>query len=68
MLQGESFFFSGLPLPPSAVNLDCVRIKGKLSASKMAINDDKTLKETATRMGVVPIAVIKIILAGELIR
>ena len=47
------------------LNLDCSRVKQKLEAKKMAPKDDETLKEAATRLGVVPIELLKIILVGE---
>jgi hypothetical protein len=47
------------------LNLDCTKVKQKLEVQKMAPKDDETLKEAATRLGVVPIELLKIILVGE---
>jgi hypothetical protein len=47
------------------LNLDRVKIKQKLEARQMAVKDDETLKDAATRLGMVPIEVLKIILVGE---
>ncbi|MFZ4859101.1 MAG: hypothetical protein ACOYL3_22210 [Desulfuromonadaceae bacterium] len=49
------------------LNLDCTRIKQKLEAKKMSIQEDETLKEAATRIGVVPIELLKVVLVGEAI-
>lgn len=47
------------------LNLDCARIKQKLAAGQMAVKDDESLKDAATRLGVVPIELLKIVLVGE---
>jgi hypothetical protein len=49
------------------LNLDCTKVKQKLDAKKMLPKDDETLKEAATRMGLVPIELLKIVLVGEVI-
>ena len=47
------------------LNLDNQKIQQKLAARQMTVKDDETLKEAATRLGVVPIEVLKAILVGE---
>ncbi len=47
------------------LNLDCARVKQKLTSRQITIKDDESLKESATRLGVVPIELLKIILVGE---
>ncbi len=47
------------------LNLDSMKVKQKLDSKQIMIKDDETLKEAATRLGVVPIEVLKIILVGE---
>jgi len=47
------------------LNLDCQKIQQKLAARQMTIKVDETLKDAATRLGVVPIEVLKTILVGE---
>lgn len=66
--EGKGIGKKTLPLICQELNLDCTRIKEKLAAGKMTIKDDETLKEAATRMGIVPIEVLKTILVGEPIR
>jgi hypothetical protein len=47
------------------LNLDCARVKQKLSGRQMTVKDDETLKDAASRLGVVPIELLKTILVGE---
>jgi len=47
------------------LNLDLTRIKKKIEAGQMTVKDDETLKDAATRLGVAPIEVLKVILVGE---
>lgn len=47
------------------LDLDCARIRQKLEAGQMAVKDDETLKDAATRLGVPPIEVLTAILADE---
>ena len=47
------------------LNLDIQKIQQKLAARQLAIKDDETLKDAATRLGIVPIEVLKTILVGE---
>jgi hypothetical protein len=47
------------------LHLDNQKIQQKLAARQMAIKEDETLKDAATRLGVVPIEVLKTILVGE---
>lgn len=63
--EGKGIGKKTLPLICQELKLDCTRIKEKLAASTMTIKDDETLKEAATRMGIVPIEVLKTILVGE---
>jgi hypothetical protein len=49
------------------LNLDCTKVKQKLDAKKMLPKDDETLKDAATRMGIVPIELLKVVLVGEVI-
>ncbi len=46
-------------------HLDNQKIQQKLAASQMTIKEDETLKDAATRLGVVPIEILKTILVGE---
>lgn len=47
------------------LHLDIQKIQQKLAARQMTIKEDETLKDAATRLGVVPIEVLKTILVGE---
>jgi hypothetical protein len=47
------------------LHLDILKIQQKLAARQMTIKEDETLKDAATRLGVVPIEVLKAILVGE---
>ncbi len=47
------------------LHLDNQKIQQKLAARQMTIKEDETLKEASTRLGVVPIEVLKTILIGE---
>jgi hypothetical protein len=47
------------------LHLDILKIQQKLAARQMTIKEDETLKDAATRLGVVPIEVLKTILVGE---
>ncbi|GEM_PF-266580 len=66
--EGKGIGKKTLSLICKELNLDCTRVKEKLAAVKMTIKDDETLKEAATRMGIVPIELFKTILVGEPIR
>jgi len=47
------------------LNLDPARIKQKLAAQQMAVKDDETLKDAASRLGVLPIELLKAMVVGE---
>lgn len=47
------------------LNLDSTKVKQKLATKHLSIKDDETLKDAATRMGIVPIELLKTILIGE---
>lgn len=47
------------------LKLDCGAIRRKLAAKNVTVLDDETFKEAATRQGIVPIELLKIILDGE---
>lgn len=47
------------------LSLDCQTIKQKLEARQMTIKDDETVKDAATRLGIAPIELLKVMLIGE---
>jgi len=47
------------------LNLDSAHIRQKLTEQNLAVKDDETLKEAASRLNVVPIELLKTILVGE---
>lgn len=63
--EGKGIGRKGLAAICQELNLDCARVKQKLIAKQMAIKEDEFLKDAATRLGVVPIELLKIILVGE---
>ncbi len=47
------------------LNLDIAHVRKKLNEQKMAVKDDETLKEAASRLNIMPIEILKTILVGE---
>jgi len=63
--EGKGIGRKSLAVICQELRLDLSGIKQKLEAKQMKIKDDETLKDAATRLGVVPIEILKIMLVGE---
>ncbi|MBT0666465.1 DUF4405 domain-containing protein [Geobacter pelophilus] len=65
--EGKGIGKKSLTVICQELHLDCEKVQQKLKTRNISLKDDESIKEAASRLGMVPIEVLKIILEGELI-
>ena len=63
--EGKGIGRKSLAVICQELHLDCAKIQQKLNAKQVTIKDGETLKDAATRQGMLPIELLKTILVGE---